>query len=367
MMFYLIRDSLIKKSKRLFNFFLFSLVIFSSCSLENGRKPVCHVQLYTDEVVFFSSEKEISCLKIDGNEPCGKKEISVRQADLKNLDQPITYKVHNVKNQVICEGKFKIPKESMKFAVIADTSYGSGPLPKLVKIIVDFSPDMVFHVGDFQYDNRRDRWSKLFEYFAPLLSNSFFYLAAGNHEYDSERDAEILRKYFPHEGNFFFEWNGIRFWGINTFKNGWQSDFLRFVDFIGNDKPLIIFIHKPFVSLSRWEELGTMNEQVLEHVHDKMSLVFSGHDHLYGRVHMVFPQKTVQNIVTGGGGAHIYGCAKAKSRDFKIGKIPPFKAEVEKCIEEFNVTLCEIDKTKVQCRAVSSEGKEIDNFSVELR
>lgn len=337
--------------------FILCFILLFQCTSD---KNVCYVSFSDFNVVFFA-EGDI-CVKIGNSEFCGKGQVPISRDQ---FEGSMTYEILGEEKK-ICDGYFNIPKENMKIAIIGDTSYKTGYLLLLVREIQKFSPDIVFHVGDFQYDTHMDKWNRLFEYFRPIFSTSVFQLVAGNHEYDSKKDIETFKRFFPYEGEFFFEWNGIIFWGINTFKPGWYEDFLKASEKIESYKgPLIIFIHKPFVSLSRWNKIGTMNEAIFQKVYNRVSVVFSGHDHVYGRVRITFPDKVFENIISGGGGAYIYGCPDERSKKLSIGE-REFKADVLKCVADFNTVLCELKNRSLDCKAVSPTRGVLDVFSIDL-
>ncbi len=328
---------------------------------------ICHVGIDQDKIkVFVSDEKNQNCVKINLQETkefCGGKEIEISYTT-NFIGNEVRYEVFSGKKK-ICEGKIKIPDgNKVKFAVIGDTSYKSGVLGEIMKHIREFNPDFVFHVGDFQYKTRLERWDKLFSYFEPTLQNSLFFLAAGNHEYEDEKDIELLEKYFPHRGFFFFKFGNFYFIGINTFANDLNNFIQEKLD--KAEFPSLVFIHKPFVDLVE-SEIKIRYEDIFNKIKDKAVLIFSGHNHLYGRVKI---NNKITQIVTGGGGATIYKCGSKEEKEKEIDiKREDYQTEkinvsIEKCIENYNFVLCSISGDEISCEALSHKRQKIDEIYI---
>lgn len=370
---------------------LLGLALTKNCSrifspvFKDNLLPICHATLQTDGVKIYSSVGGNICVTFKGDEFCGEKEVFLPSAKIappeSGTKERSPYLVTDGA-KVICKGSFVIPTEKMKFAVIGDTSYKTGFLDDLVKKISDFSPHVVFHVGDFQYDTHRDRWDKLLSYLSPLFENHFFHLTAGNHEYESENDRKLLIRYFPYEGEFFFRWKDVEFLGVNTFKEGWYEKLKAFVTSLEREetdsdkekgysshKKMILFIHKPFVSISGHREFEAIHMELFKILMNRITVVFAGHDHLYGRVKLIFPHKEIQMIISGGGGARLYGCPKDNTKEIGPDEELSFTTKVIVCEKDFNVVLCEIDTTvkNLSCQAVSVSKGVIDTFSVALK
>ncbi len=319
-----------------------------------------------DKIVFYISFPDEVCVLLNRDERgikrCG---AGILEIDLDVVGSgKLHYEVQRVNKTKICEGNLSIPSGSLRFAVIGDTSYKTGFLKKLVDKILNFSPDMVFHVGDFQYETRKDRWSRLLKIFQPLFSDSFFFISPGNHEYESYEDIVKLNKYFPYEGFFRFEWGEVAFVGINleVERDRWET---KLKEYIGLAKqknfPVILFVHRPVFSLSKWSALE-LRQDLFRAIYPYAKVVFAGHNHIYGRVQI----NELSQITSGGGGATLYGCARREGEFIReydgLGEV---KIKIIKCVEDFNTVLCELNRN-LSCRAVSPTRGVIDDFSVEF-
>ncbi len=366
--------------------FLLFLILASACR-RDANVDICYAQYFSDKALIFSSLHgfcaSVTWYNLEAGDVISRVSLCSKNSSLATdilgdmakynvalwrsgevsgnvSDKNVSDKKEVVKDDILCNGLFYIPSEKIKFAVIGDTSYKTGYLKKLINIILDFSPHIVFHVGDFQYDVHRDRWDNLLTYFSPLFSNVFFHIVAGNHEYDSDEDVRIFRKYFPHEGTFAFIWKDVLFLGVNRFIPGWEDFVIQSMEMRGWKK-LIVFAHKPFISLSRWEELTFMDRELFDFVWEKISVLFAGHDHVYGRVLIegkVDDNFRILQVISGGGGARIYGCTAEN-----YGEVEEFSIKAENCLADYNVVLCETDGDIMLCSAYSPTRGIIDEFS----
>jgi len=357
-----------------FRKFLIVLLVFEFIGCDSffyffqSYPTICHVGIDEDKIkVFVSDKKNQNCVKVNFPEPkefCGRNEIEI--SDISNLiGKEVGYEVVSGKKK-ICEGKIRIPDgNKVKFAVIGDTSYTSGVLGEIMKHIQEFKPDFVFHVGDFQYRNRLERWDKLFSYFEPTLQSSLFFLAAGNHEYEDEKDIELLEKYFPHRGFFFFKFGKFYFVGINTFANEHLNNFIQ-EKLEKAEFPSLVFIHKPFVDLVE-SQTQIRYDDIFSKIKDKAVLIFSGHNHLYGKVKI---NNKITQVVTGGGGATIYKCAlkEGEQKEIEIKKgneqAEKIKVSIEKCVENYNFVLCSISGDEIFCETFLHTKQKIDDVYI---
>lgn len=332
------------------------------CSPEKNIKPMCHATLIPEGVAVHSSEPTFSCAVVEHKRYCGMRTFVIPSDDIALLtggeEKEMKYAVYE-DSRKLCEGRFKIPKEKMRFAVIGDTSYRTKILHLLVQEITKFQAHVVFHVGDLQYETTKDDWNTLLRYLRPIIETSFFQLVAGNHEYESPQDIRTFHRLFPHEGNFLFRWNGITFWGFNAFKEGWTKDVEATLSDLG-DHPVFLFTHKPFVSIAGGRNFSLDYENVLNALRGRLAVAFAGHDHLYGRITLDVGDVSANLIISGGGGAELYSCP----RETDVIRGTNVRARVQFCKSIFNVVLCELERQNLRCKAVSPKGKTIDEFSI---
>ncbi len=319
---------------------------------------------------------------------CGENTVRIKLPE--KYEGTFIFEVYEMKGEKgvkrLCRGKVKLPDKVLRFAVIGDTSYKTGYLPYIVEEIKKFSPNFVFHTGDLQYETVFDKWEKLLGYLSPLFQNSFFYISAGNHEYEGEEDERTFMSYFPHEGTFIFRWQNMVFAGLNMFMS--QERITRFFHKLKDmgrnklrepTKLLIFFLHKPFIRITISEKIRLYHRGILKQLlslgFDKI-VVFSGHDHAYGRIEL---SPRIKHIISGGGGAYLYGCSlKEKIRRISdmglddrelvelLSRYGVDDIEVKVCKSEFHTVLCEVSGEAISCRAKSPVKGEIDQFRIDI-
>ncbi|GBD03549.1 hypothetical protein HRbin19_00841 [bacterium HR19] len=363
------KDIIKKRKSHLYVITVISILLLQNCNrffsffITKNLPLICHTEINEENKItlFVSENPDENCFEIYINTEKKDKrcERKIILGDIDDIKSDVKYYIYH-KEKSICSGKIKPIGEKIKLAVIGDTSYKTGYLKNMVEKIVEFQPDFTFHVGDFQYDTQLDRWDEILKIFEPIFQNSFFFLSAGNHEYESETDEKILKKYFPEEGFFAFKIRDIWFVGINMFSEK-LDEFLEHISQKIN-YPAIFFLHKPFVSLARGEKLELSYRNIFLKIKDKALLIFSGHDHLYGKVKI----GNALQIISGGGGARIYPCSKKNGSETVFIDDSETEIKVEKCVEEFNFILCEIENQKVFCKAESPTSGKIDEFSSEI-
>ena len=111
----------------------------------------------------------------------------------------------------------------------------------------------------------------------------------------------------------------------------------------------IIYGHQPPFSVGKHgsdANVRAMVQPVAEQC--GVSLVLSGHDHLYERTN---PIDGVTYIVTGGGGADTYQCERSESW-------------VAVCLSQHNFLYGEIDSEAIHIQAVDEDGQVFDKVDI---
>lgn len=213
---------------------------------------------------------------------------------------------------------------SFKFVAYGDSRTQASVHESVVNRYAQDDPELVIHSGDIWDDYPSSTWKSHFENnatLAPLLSNNKILVARGNHESESEvlnfsptivKDNSI--EYSFVEGNCFFVSMGYDP-GAN---NSWLETQLQSAESQTADWRFI-FAHKPVYSTGDHGATGISSFEALCDQY-KVSMFFSGHDHIYERTDLIYDEASVSaedevNItetpgtiyfVTGGGGAPLY-------------------------------------------------------------
>lgn len=226
---------------------------------------------------------------------------------------------------------------------------------QIVNEILELEPQMVFHTGDLVEDgNSSTQWEIFNEITFELMENTEFYPALGNHE----RNSDLYYDNFELPNN--EQWYSVDYYGIHfvvldsnvdtsttSEQYGWlQSD----LEAVENQKDFIVLIfhHPPFTvgKHSEAEELRTTIVPLFEEYN--VDLAFSGHDHNY--------QRNLYNgiyyIVTGGGGAPLYGQATTKSYN-------------QKFLASYNFCTLEIVDDDMLVKAYDESSNLIDEITIE--
>jgi len=198
---------------------------------------------------------------------------------------------------------------SLKFAVLGDWGTGfSGQYnlaAQMAKFHDKFKFESVITVGDNLYGLQRpqDYIAKFERPYAPLLANGVkFYASLGNH--DSRK--QVNYEQFNMGGKFYytlaFPDQSVRFFMLDTtYPTPEQLDWVQ-KELKGSDENWKIAVfHHPLYSSGMRHGSDLKLREALEGVFiaNNVSVVFSGHDHVYERIK---PQLGIVYFVTGSGG-----------------------------------------------------------------
>ena len=197
----------------------------------------------------------------------------------------------------------------------------------VVNAIVAQNPDFVVDTGDFINaemlfgENMPTEWINFFEIELPLLSKKALFPVRGNHEDEADfyldffsppEDASGTEHYYS------FDYGSAHFVMINT-EESYGPGSAQYT-FIENDLaahegtgPIFAAFHKPPFSIGVHGGSGSAHDQLAPLLQDYgVDVVFNGHDHIYFRAKVM---NGVYYVVTGGGGAPLYGVNLADNPD----------------------------------------------------
>ena len=187
----------------------------------------------------------------------------------------------------------------------------------LARHILERSPDLVLHLGDLVYP--WGRWEHyglaVFEPFRELLARADFRPSLGNHDLITARGGPLFRAFlYPRADQRYYSFvrGPVLFLCLDAFSSpiGEKSPQFAWIQrtLAQSREPWkVVFLHRPFFTASRSRK-DRENDQLRRLVHPlfakyRVSLVLSGHDHVYERYK---PQDGVHYAVVGGGGKNLY-------------------------------------------------------------
>ncbi len=249
--------------------------------------------------------------------------------------------------------------EPFSFVVLGDTRTRHDVHRKVVERVLTEKPQLVLNTGDLVGDGLNPaEWDRFFEIERDLLRSVPYYPVLGNHD----RNAPVFSKYFtfPDDNSYrySFDWGNAHFIGLDSDQFGtsrwtqilaWLQDDLK-----RNKKPLIFaFFHHPLYTAVKERrpsaaKLAESLEPIL--LAGGVTAVFNGHDHNYQHhVHA-----GMHHIVTGGGGAPLYG-------------VVPIPGITLMAVKTENYVRVRVEKGKAHVDAIDLEGRVIDSFDLQLR
>lgn len=206
------------------------------------------------------------------------------------------------------EFKFPLKPDSVRFAAIGDMGTGKQPqyetAQQMLKARQTFPFDFVIMLGDNIYggSSPSDFEKKFEKPYKPLLDGGVkFYASLGNHDDTNER----FYKPFNMNGESFytFKKGNVRFFALNSnYMDPKQLSWLeQQLKDAGNGDWKICYFHHPLYSSGRFHGPSLDLRKLLEPLFIKygVDVVFSGHDHVYERIH---PQSGIYYFMEGASG-----------------------------------------------------------------
>lgn len=199
--------------------------------------------------------------------------------------------------------------DSLKFAVLGDFGNGDSEQyelgERMAQVHTTFPFELVLTVGDNLYGSERPQdFERKFElpYKALLDREVKFYASLGNHDSREQRFYEL----FNMGGDLYYTFKApkqnVRFFALESSypepeQIAWLEEQLQG----SSDDWKIVYLHHPLYSSARRHGSDDDLRFVLEPLFVKfnVSVVFTGHDHVYERIE---PQQGIPYFVVGSGG-----------------------------------------------------------------
>jgi predicted phosphodiesterase len=229
-------------------------------------------------------------------------------------------------NQQISQKLAALEKIQGKFTfiVLGDNRSGDDIYRKLVGMMTERKPSLIVNTGDQvpDEDNLKD-WAKFWKMSKPITVP--YFLTVGNHDVNDAKSELFYKKQVDLPGNelyYSFTAGNALFIVLDSYLTGEQKKitgeqytWLESVLAKSTQRYKFIFLHHPLYpdkdkgrhygnSLDRYP--GDRDKLQALFVKHKVTIVFTGHEHLYLR-------KTVDgipHIIAGGGGAPLYAAEK---------------------------------------------------------
>jgi acid phosphatase len=248
------------------------------------------------------------------------------------------------------------PDESFSFAVIGDFGTGDDVQRSVARRMCAWHGkhpfDTAITTGDNIYpDGDPDLFKS--EFFRPYRclrrKGVRFHATLGNHDALTDNgDNEVEHPKFGMAGHdYVVRKGGVRFVMVdsNSLDKKWLRRALNPED---DDRWTIVAFHHPVYSPGTGHgSTPGFRPSLPRMFRDKdVDLVLNGHDHLYAVTKNL---KGIRYVVTGGGGAGLYGCSEASFSD--------------KCKEAHHFLYVTAGPDRIDVIAVPARGKPIDRFS----
>lgn len=265
------------------------------------------------------------------------------------------------------------------FIVFGDSGRGSRAQYELAAEMTRAQPpaDFLLHTGDLIYSDgaRKGFKSRFFAPYRTLLARINFWPCLGNHDIDEAGDAHPYCEVFelPDNGppglspehNYWFDHNTCRVAVIDSNLDETElrdkvAPWLRAAMSSTEPRWKFVSLHHPPYTGGKYEPTARV-QRALVPVFEQtgVDIVFTGHDHMYQRLHplrggaVVASGQGVLYIVTGAGGAKLYQPKTPR---------PDYVATLES--ERHSFTQVVVDGDALTLRQIAIDGDVIDEYTL---
>jgi 3',5'-cyclic AMP phosphodiesterase CpdA len=206
---------------------------------------------------------------------------------------------------------FVLRAEITSFAIVSDSHIGSREVvyTAFIRAVEEQKIEVIIHTGDaIDRPGSSGEWARFFEITGP---GKILHLAPGNHDIQGKRSLAEYSKLFP-DLYYSFSDGDTLFILLNTELPGEEST-ISGDQFAWLEKELqrpfkykFVFLHEPLfpvVTLHGLDRHGGARDRLHRlFVENGVSLVVSGHDHLYNRS----TKEGITYVIAGGGGGRLW-------------------------------------------------------------
>jgi predicted phosphodiesterase len=248
------------------------------------------------------------------------------------------------------------------FAVYGDSRANPDIHRKVAEGILAANPDIILHVGDLVNDGSKDSlWeSQFFEPLHDVINHIPIFTCLGNHEKNDKNYFNLFS--LPNNESWYsFSYSNCHFIVLDTNKDyGKGSQQYKWLkDDLGETqtKWIFVFFHHPPYGSGTHHASSLEVRNVLTPLFRKygVDIVFSGHDHNYGRSYPIgsafeSKQTPVTYIVTGGGGGPLHNTNP-----------DTWTASTQKIN---NFCIVNVDGEELNFKALDTNGNVLDKFAI---
>ncbi len=273
------------------------------------------------------------------------------------------YKIAGTKNKFRKFRTLSPERKNYSFGVLGDNRTNPDKFKKIADTISKFDVDFFLHTGDLMSSGmKKKQWYK--QWFTPgqsMFEKAPVLVAWGNHEHpwDPKSYLHVFypdRSQFKNKGYYSYQNGNVLFVHINTFepfKPG-SEQYLWLEKTLKNCKlPFIVAALHVSAFTGGGHAKGADVKEVRQYIVPllqkyNVSLVVSGHDHVYDRSEY----SGTTYVIAGGAGAPLYD---------PNTYLNPFSVKAD---ETLHYVICNVNKGKVNIKVYDLSGKVIDNFTI---
>jgi len=252
------------------------------------------------------------------------------------------------------------PAPGSAFAFVAIGDFGTGGedqyevAERMCEWHDEFPFEIVITTGDNVYPVGQPESfdAALYEPYGCLIENDVrFHASLGNHDVMTDNGFHELNEPFlgmGEERNYIVRRGGVRF--VIADSNSLDLDWLRGNLTAGKgDRWTVVAFHHPVLSpgSSHGSTPGFLARLAPLFSERGVDLVLNGHDHIYAATREV---RGVRYVVTGGGGAPLYGCEELDV--------------AEECIAEHHFLYVSVERERLTVTAVGVDGESLHSFEI---
>ena len=243
---------------------------------------------------------------------------------------------------------------SVKFGVIGDNGTGERPQyevgQQMFKSHAAFPYDFVIMLGDNMYGGQQpsDFVRKFEQPYAPLLAAGVkFQASLGNHD----RPQNVSYPGFNMNGQRYYSFvrGNVRFLALDsTLMDAKQVAWIEATLQSAKEEWKVCFFHHPLYSNADRHGASVDLRLRLEPIFQKfgVDVVFSGHDHVYERIH---PQKGIVYFVSGAAG------------QLRRGNMSPSRETAASFDQDQSFMLVEVSGAEMNFQAITRTGRVVDS------